>query len=67
MYCDKDSNGRAAIMDLQLEELETIRRALIAFRCGLLHNQPKEAKHDAEAGRQYERVDAIMRHIESLE
>ena len=34
MYCDKDNRERYAIMDLDKELLETIRRALTMYRCG---------------------------------
>ena len=32
MYCDKDSRGLFSIMELTDDELETIRRAMKAFR-----------------------------------
>ena len=35
MYCDKDNREHYAIMDLDKELLETIRRALTMYRCGL--------------------------------
>lgn len=67
MYCDKDTTGRVAIMDLTDDELETIRRALTAFRVGLVHNRPQGIECDAEAYTQYERAGAIVHHIEALE
>ena len=39
MYCDKDSNGRISIMDLTSDEFDTIRRAIMAFKTGLLQNR----------------------------
>lgn len=39
MYCDKDSNGRVSIMDLTNDEFDTIRRAIMAFKTGLLQNR----------------------------
>lgn len=32
MYTDKDNRGRFAIMDLTEDELETLRRALLAYK-----------------------------------
>lgn len=60
MYCDKDKAGRTAIMDLTVDELETIRRALTAFRVGLVHNRPEGIERDADAHTQYERAGAIV-------
>ena len=39
MYVDRDSSGRIAVMDLKPEEFETIRRAIKAFKTGLLQNR----------------------------
>lgn len=68
MYCDKDSNGRVSIMDLTSDEFETIRRALTAFKTGLLQNRiPIGFAPQGEACEQYHRAGMILRQIETLE
>lgn len=64
MYCDKDSAGRISIMDLSAEQLETIRRALVAFRSGLFQRMP--FKIDTEPHVQYQRAGALLRQIETF-
>lgn len=64
MYCDEDSTGRISIMDLSAEQLETIRRALLAFRSGLLQRLP--FKVDTEPHAQYQRAGALLCQIESF-
>lgn len=68
MYCDIDNNRRAAIMDLTPDELETIRRALIAYRTGMIQcRRPIGFRTDTEPQKQYDRAGEILRHIETLE
>ncbi len=67
MYCDKDSNDRVAIMDLTSDELETLRRALTAFKTGLLQNRmPVGFAPQGEAYEQYHRAGIMLRQIETL-
>lgn len=67
MYVDKDSNGRIAIMDLQKEELETIRRAIAAFKTGLLQNRLSAGfSPQSETYEQYHRAGMILRQIEKI-
>ena len=44
MYCDKDNREHYAIMDLDKELLETIRRALTMYRCGLYEGIQEEKR-----------------------
>ncbi|MEI3554163.1 MAG: hypothetical protein V8Q54_05605 [Alistipes senegalensis] len=68
MYCDKDSNGRVSIMDLTSAELDTIRRAIMAFKTGLLQNRlPDGFAPQSETYEQYHRAGMILRQIETLE
>lgn len=66
MYCDKDNQGRYAIMDLDKEQFETIRRALNAYRSGMVQRgiPAGYAAHFSETLIQYERAGEIVRHIE---
>lgn len=67
MYLDKDSKDRYTIMDLQEDELETIRRALLAFRTGLIsHRLPEGTEHKPELHIQYERASAILKQTKSI-
>lgn len=67
MYVDQDSSGRIAIMDLQKAELETIRRALVAFKTGLLQNRiPVGFAPQGEIYEQYHRAGMILHQIEKL-
>ena len=68
MYCDKDSNGRVSIMDLTSVEFDTIRRAIMAFKTGLLQNRlPAGFAPQSETYEQYHRAGIILRQIETLE
>lgn len=68
MYCDKDSNGRVSIMDLTSDEFDTIRRAIMAFKTGLLQNRlPDGFAPQSETYEQYHRAGMILRQIETLE
>ena len=68
MYCDKDSNGRVSIMDLTNDEFDTIRRAVMAFKTGLLKNRlPAGFAPQSETYEQYHRAGIILRQIETLE
>ncbi len=62
-YCDKDTRGIYAIMELDGNHIETIRRALLAYRTGLV-GLPSEANR--EAREQYDRAGAILRTIERI-
>lgn len=64
MYCDKDNAGRISINELTAEQLETIRRALIAFRSGLIQQLPFKA--GTEPLTQYDRAGILLRRIERL-
>ena len=66
MYCDKDNQGRYAIMDLDKEQFETIRRALNAYRSGMVQRgiPAGYAAQFSETLIQYERAGEIVRHIE---
>lgn len=65
MYCDKDNRGLFAIMDLRPEELETIHRALLAFRTGMVTTVPPTVPPShSEARRQYDRAGVLLRQIE---
>lgn len=64
MYCDKDNAGRISINELTAEQLETIRRALIAFRSGLIQQLPFKAS--TEPLTQYDRAGILLRRIERL-
>ena len=65
MYCDKDSNGRVSIMDLTNDEFDTIRRAIMAFKTGLLQNRlPAGFAPQSETYEQYHRAGIILRQIE---
>lgn len=66
MYCDKDSQGHYAIMDLNKEQFETIRRALTAYRTGMVQKgiPPGYAARFSETLIQYERAGVIVQHIE---
>lgn len=67
MYCDKDSRGLYCIMELTVDEFETIRRALLAFRTGLIsHRLPEGTKHKPEPHIQYERASAILKQTKSI-
>lgn len=68
MYCDIDNNRRVAIMDLTPDEFETIRRALIAYRTGMIqHRRPIGFKIDIEPQKQYDRAGAILKQIEYIQ
>ena len=68
MYCDKDNRERYAIMDLDKELLETIRRALTMYRCGLYEGiqEEKRPRIKEDFQQQYDRAGIIVEHIESL-
>lgn len=67
MYCDKDSRGLYCIMELTADEFETIRRALLAFRTGLIsHQLPEGTEHKPEPHVQYERASAILKQLKSI-
>ena len=63
MYCDKDNRGLFSIMELTADELETIRRAIKAFR-----GQMALAGRfiDMEAERQHRRAIKISRSLSEL-
>ncbi len=63
MYCDKDRRGLYSIMELDESHIETIRRALLAYRQELI-GSPSET--NSETREQYDRAGAILRHIEKL-
>jgi len=63
VYCDKDARGIYSIMELDGNHIETIRRALLAYRTGLV-GLPSEA--NLEAREQYDRAGAILRTIERI-
>ena len=67
MYCDKDNREHYAIMDLDKELLETIRRALTMYHCGLYEGIQEEKrlriKEDFQqqyAGRKEEKLDRLQ-------
>lgn len=65
MYCDKDNQSRYSIMDLDKEELETIRRALTAYRVGMVQNDILPGHTgNSEIRKQYDRAGVIVQHIE---
>lgn len=65
MYVDKDSNNRYAIMDLGEDDLETFRRALTAFRVGLLQSHlPAGFTPHSESAIQYYRAEKLVKKIE---
>ena len=68
MYCDNDNRERYAIMDLDKELLETIRRALTRYRCGLYEGiqEEKRPRIKEDFQQQYDRAGIIVEHIESL-
>lgn len=67
MYCDKDLNERYSIMDLGLDELETIRRAIIAYRTGLIHERHRiNPQEYSEPHEQYTIAARILKKIESI-
>ena len=68
MYCDKDNRERYAIMDLDKELLETIRRALTMYRCGLYEGiqEEKRPRIKEDFQQQYDRAGIMVEHIESL-
>ena len=68
MYCDKDNRERYAIMDLDKELLETIRRALTMYRCVLYEGiqEEKRPRIKEDFQQQYDRAGIIVEHIESL-
>lgn len=63
MYCDKDRRGLYSIMELDESHIETIRRALLAYRQELI-GSPSET--NSEAREQYDRAGAILRTIERI-
>lgn len=66
MYIDKDSGGRYAIMDLGEDDLETLRRALTAFRVGLLQSRlPAGFAPRTEPDIQYRRAGKLVKLIEN--
>lgn len=67
MYCDKDSSGRYSIMEIEADELETIRRAIVAFKTGLLQNRmPAGFAPQGEIYEQYHRAGKLLHQIEKL-
>ena len=67
MYVDRNSTGRIAVMDLKPEEFETIRRAIKAFKTGLLQNRlPAGFSPRSETYEQYHRAGMILRQIEKI-
>lgn len=68
MYCDKDRSGHYSIMDIEADELETIRRAMIAYRTGMIqHRQPIRFKIDIEPQKQYDCAGFILKQIEYIQ
>ena len=69
MYCDKDNQNRYAIMDLDKEQFETIRRALTAYRVGMVQKGMPAgyAARHSETHEQYKRAGEIVRHIEKTQ
>lgn len=54
-------------MDITPDELETIRRALCAFRIGLIHKRlPSGSAIHSEPHIQYDRAGHILQKIESI-
>ncbi len=67
MYCDKDSEGRYALMDMDADELETVRRALLAYKTDLAKKGlPAGFKTAIEPREQHNRARLILAHIEAL-
>lgn len=68
MYCDKDNREHYAIMGLDKELLETIRRALTMYHCGLYEGiqEEKRLRIKEDFQQQYDRAGIIVEHIESL-
>ncbi len=64
MYADLDSRGRYSIMDLTPDEFETIRRAIKAFRTGMITSN-SESKEN-ECHRQYIRATKILNTLSEL-
>ncbi|WP_418671867.1 hypothetical protein [Alistipes putredinis] len=68
MYCDKDSSDRYSIVEIEADQLETIRRALIAYRTGMIqHRRSIGFKIDIEPQRQYDCAGAILKQIEYIQ
>ena len=63
MYVDKDGRGLYSIMDLTPDELETIRRAIKAFRNGMMMTHTFTGK---ESDKQYIRATNIQRTLSEL-
>lgn len=63
MYCDKDSRGLFSIMELTDDELETIRRAMKAFRGQMILSSKSI---DIEANEQYRRATNILYSLSEL-
>jgi hypothetical protein len=68
MYCDKDNRERYAIMDLDKDQLETIRRALTMYRCNLYKGMQEEKQPTIKEDfkNQFDRAGQIVTQIESL-
>lgn len=63
MYCDKDRRGLYSIMELNESHIETIQRALLAYRQELV-GSPSET--NSEAREQYDRAGTILQAIERI-
>lgn len=63
MYCDKDRRGLCSIMELDESHIETIRRALLAYRQELI-GSPSEI--NSETREQYDRAGTLLREIERI-
>lgn len=63
MYADIDSRGRCSIMDLTPDEFETIRRAVKAFRVGMMITPSFTGR---ESDKQYVRATKILNTLSEL-
>ncbi len=64
MYVDKDGRGLYSIMDLAPDEIETIRRAIKAFRAGMIMSNSDSKEN--ECHRQYVRATKILNTLSEL-
>ncbi len=66
MYCDRDSRGLYSIIGLTRDQLDLIRRALTAYRIGMVcRKQVSESASSIKFPEQYERAGDIVHRIES--
>lgn len=63
MYCDKDGRGLCSIMELSSDEYEIIRKALTAYRTGLVYG---ETDQRSEFREQYDRAGTLLQAIERI-